>query len=83
MEDSFNKLSRHGEIVGALWPFLFNLDPNELLIDSEKMIIQLARYGRQSVLQWDDVEVGQIRRWHARLKELIDSENAVTKEHED
>ena len=37
--------------------------------------MELARYGKQSLLQWDDVEVPTIRRWHEVLAEVVAKEH--------
>jgi hypothetical protein len=39
--------------------------------------VSLARYGHQSLLQWDDVEVVQIRRWFWKLQELLKAEGPM------
>lgn len=38
------------------------------------MKMALARYARQSLLQWDDISVREIRFWYDRLVELFDNE---------
>jgi hypothetical protein len=43
----------------------------------------LARYGRQSMLQWDDVEVTEVRRYARALADLIKRENELSRHAED
>lgn len=65
------------KVVGttdALWHFLFDSTPREILKAREMQLIALARYGRQSLHQWGDVEVMEVRRWVARLNELLEEE---------
>ncbi len=79
IEDSLNKLSHHDGTIGdVIWVFLFDLDPAEVQQNADRMKMALARYGRQSLLQWDDVEGSEIRKWYRVLKELLDTESAVT-----
>jgi hypothetical protein len=39
--------------------------------------MQLARYGRQSIFDWDDVEVSELREWWDVLKEILESESPL------
>lgn len=43
----------------------------------------LARYGRQNMLQWDDVEVNEVRRYALALTDLIREENELSRRAED
>lgn len=43
----------------------------------------LARYGRQSMLQWDDIETVEIERHVLALAELLKEENELSKVTED
>lgn len=62
---------------------MLDLNADEFLDASEYRKMALARYAKQSLLQWDDVEVPQIRRWFRQLVELLKNENPVTKGTED
>jgi len=46
----------------------------EILEHREMQKAALARYLRQSLLQWDDVEVTEISAWYERLKILLENE---------
>jgi hypothetical protein len=48
--------------------------PEEFLERRAMQKAALARYLRQSVLQWDDVEVTEISDWYERLKILLENE---------
>lgn len=74
---------RTGGAVDAFWHLIYPLDGQEILTIREKQKMQLARYGKQSLLQWDDVEISEIRKWHERLAELVKSENPTTSGSED
>jgi hypothetical protein len=39
--------------------------------------IQLGRYGRQSVLQWDDVPLSEFLLYYEALTDVVESENAT------
>lgn len=69
---------RTGGAVDAFWHLVYPLDGQEILTIREKQKMQLARYGKQSLLQWDDVEISEIRKWHERLVELVKTENAMS-----
>lgn len=43
----------------------------------ERQVVYLARYGRQSMLQWEDRPVRELDRWFGALKQLLDDEGAA------
>ena len=45
--------------------------------------MELARYAKQSLHEWDDVEVMQIRRWIWQLQKILEKESDVTRATED
>lgn len=57
------------------------LDPDALLRTRYKQMAQLARYGRQSVLQWGDVEVPEFLEHYRALAQLLDDEAAAGAAH--
>lgn len=60
-----------------VWQYFLEMDPVELEKMSRYRKIALARYGRQSLFQWDDIEVNEIRSWYVALKGLLDDESAL------
>lgn len=78
-DDSLSRLSMWTRtIFDAVWTFYYDIDPDELLHIRRKEKMYLARYARQSLLQWDEVEVTEISAWVKVLREVISEENAVT-----
>lgn len=54
------------------------VDPAELLRVRMRQKMELGRYGRQCVLQWDDVPLLEFQRYHKALIEVVNAENART-----
>lgn len=80
---SLEILTVHTETYAdSLWRLVLSWDPEELLEARDSQIMALARYGRQSVLQWGDVDVQDIRKWYERLRKLLERENAMTQVNE-
>jgi hypothetical protein len=48
-----------------------------------KQVAFLARYGRQSMLQWGDVETSVINDCVEDIAELLREENAMVSKHDD
>jgi len=40
-----------------------------------RQIVEFARYGRQSVFEWDDVDVNEFHAYHMTLIELLNEEH--------
>lgn len=57
---------------------LAEIDPAALLKLRTKQKIELARYGRQSVLQWDTVLLSEFLAYHRALVEVVNEENGRT-----
>jgi hypothetical protein len=77
MEDVLKKLSFcSGTTADVIWHLIFylNVNPRELRENREMQKAALARYLRQSVLQWDDVECNEITAWFERMKTLLENE---------
>lgn len=70
-------------IVDAAFQYLFSVEALDLERQHYRRKAFLARYGRQSVLQWDDVEVSEINRHVEALAELIKEENEAARSSED
>jgi hypothetical protein len=51
-------------------------DANEVAKFRIKQIVQLARYGRQSMLQWDDVDLIDFLAYHEALVDAYNQEQA-------
>lgn len=56
------------------------LDPDQVDKAIRRRIIFLARYGRQSILQWEDVDYAEMRAWSDELKELLSEEKVSSSE---
>lgn len=70
------------EIVRSRWSDLWHMffqmrSAEETLAMRRKQIMQLARYGRQSIFEWDDVSVDEVEEWIETLSEIIKAENAT------
>lgn len=77
---SLNILHFHsGTAVDAYWHHLVTFDVVQYEKSRFRMKMFLARYGRQNVLQWDDVEVLEIRRYAEALSELLSEENETSR----
>lgn len=66
---------KSGTAIDAFWHVTVEFDPVEMLRHRAKQKIYLARYGRQSVLQWGDVDVTELTEYFEVLSELISEEN--------
>lgn len=58
-----------------IWPYLIQWDPVAVDRNREMQIAFLARHGRQSMLQWDDIDVEVIERKARYLLEVIKLES--------
>lgn len=54
---------------------LAQIDPAEVLRWRTRQKMELGRYGRQSVLQWDDVPLVEFLRYHSALIRVLEDEN--------
>lgn len=78
VDDSLKLLTHwEGDISDVMWRLVYNLDPFELREMREMQKMALARYAKQSLLQWDDVEVFEIASAYERLSKLFNNEGAV------
>jgi hypothetical protein len=59
------------------------VDPELITKIRYQQKIRLARYGRQNVLQWDDVPLAEFLQYHEALAELIEAEDSTTRMLED
>lgn len=86
VEDSLKRLTVYsGGVLGAVWPALVadGVDLAGIVRSREMMKLALARYARQSLLQWADVRVTRIHRWYVRLVDMIGEENRMSSALED
>ena len=60
-----------------MWHLHVPIDPVEWLRWRAKQKVYLARYGRQSILQWGDVDVTEMAEYYELLVEIIRDENTV------
>jgi len=82
-----NELGRRLETLGritgselgdAIFPFLIVYDVDEMLDHWWRRRAFLARYAKQSMLQWDDVESTDVRRYCEAVAVLLKEENAAS-----
>lgn len=59
------------------------LDVDEMVEHSNHRKAYLARYGRQNMLQWDDVPVPYINELYDALAKIVKAENSLSKIVED
>lgn len=69
--------------VDSFWSQLLNLDPEELGKLRRHQMMALARYGRQSLLDWEDRETNELRSWYEELRLLMEAESTAGKVVED
>jgi hypothetical protein len=73
-----------GSVAQVYYPLRFlSIDVDELEEYSTWRVVMLGRYGRQSMLQWDDVPVPRIKQLTHALVELIKQENELNSAAED
>lgn len=68
-----------GDASDCLWHHVLyaRIDVEEMMELSTWRITYLARYGRQSMLQWDDVPVSRINELYTALKKLMQNESGL------
>ena len=74
-----------GTIGDVIWHHLAfsTVTPNEILEHREMQKAALARFLRQSLPPWEDVEVTVISAWYDRLKILLENESPTRSVTED
>jgi hypothetical protein len=84
VDDSLAVLTHwSGTHADVMWRLVVEVDLDELRRTRALQKMALARYARQSLLQWAEVEVTEIAGWYSTLKEVLDNEGAVQGEMED
>lgn len=78
--ESFERLGwpDHGGLA-VYWPHwmaMLSPSPRELLRRQAKRKVELARYAKQPIFQWDNVEASEVRLYYNLLCEVIDEENS-------
>jgi len=68
-----------GRSGAALWDAMIEIDPEESRERRIHQIVYLARYGRQSMLQWDDVPTSLLDELFEGLSDIIKGENPTTR----
>lgn len=78
VQDTFKKLFVHysDSAINACWAHILDIDAVELTNVRGHQKMALARYGRQSLLQWGDVDITELRFWYEQLKTLMEQETA-------
>lgn len=67
-----------GAPFNAAWNVFLDLDPEEMRRARLRQTIYLARYGRQSMVQWDDVRLVRFLELHAELSSFVGEENELS-----
>jgi hypothetical protein len=80
VEDLFGVTGRKAD---ALFTWVHSQDPKELLKHNRWRKLYLARYARQSVLQWDDVPVAEIEAYVREIGDLLKRESELSRMSED
>jgi hypothetical protein len=57
------------------WPLRTWIDPLYMMRVRMMQKMQLGRYGHQSVLQWDGVDVVDFRAWYNTLSDVVKEEH--------
>lgn len=84
LDDRLARLVPHvGLSCDAYWDHVVRIDPGEHLRMRVRQKAYLARYGRQSVLQWEGREVAELNEHFAAMSEIIREENALSRGSED
>lgn len=73
----------HGTSGDACWHATVSIDPGGVLKTRARQKAYLARYGRQSLLQWEDREVAELVSSYVAVSELVGEENSLIKRGED
>lgn len=71
---------RGDETTDGVFRLVAELDPDEQERARRRQIVYLARYGRQSMLQWDEVDVLDLIAFHNEVSTMVGEENSL---HED
>lgn len=85
MQERLQVLARFtGSFLDAVFQHVVPFpDVDELLAMRRKQVAFLARYGRQSMLQWGDVETRTINECVEDIADLLREENALVNKHDD
>ncbi len=70
-------------INDAVWSHLLPLVGEDMLLKRRRQKSQLARYGRQSVLQWATLPVDELDDAYAGIAEIVEQENELSRNNED
>jgi hypothetical protein len=62
----------------TIWHFVLTIDPKEQEKAHAKMIIQFARYARQSIEEVEAMELTEVQRYYRELVDVVQGENAFT-----
>lgn len=62
----------------VIWHFLLLIDPKEQEKSHTRMIMQFARYARQSIEEVEAMELTEVKRYYRELVAVVEGENAFT-----
>ena len=85
VEESLRKLNigATGSWFDCSWHLLIEIDPDVQLRFRAKQKAYLARYGRQSMLQWENEPVTKLNRATRAIGDLVREEGAMDRSMED
>lgn len=72
-----------GKDSDALHGWSHSPEPADVLAHNSFRKAYLARYGRQSVLQWDDVPVAEVERYFNEVMDIVKREGELSRMSED
>ncbi len=67
----------------AFWHFLIDIDAEAILEYRRLQRAALARYGKQSWTQWDELDIEEMEQAYASVSDLVKRENALSRANED
>lgn len=66
---------RTGGPIDAYWHLTIDFDPEEKLRQRRRQKVYMAYYGKESMLGWGDVDVGEMNALHEELSDMIERQN--------
>lgn len=82
IEEGLSVLSHHtGANIDAIWHLILgeDFDPVSVAKTRRFQKMFLARYGKQSVLQWDDYPISEFTKDFTELVDIVTKENPITR----
>lgn len=82
IEETLSVISQYtGSDIDAIWNLILaeDLDPVEVGKTRRFQKMFMARYGKQSVMQWDDYPLSEFTKDFSELLEIVNKENPTTR----